>query len=198
MRKFSSPDSAAAFRRKRPPGHNRRAAVFGLPFGMQRLCHGKKGVLGDEDASGGPKLPGRRDRCAESADHDVLIRNSPKIGNRRRWNSALGLLFSNRVNKKRIVGHRTKIEKTRKRMKTPVRPRYLPPPYQDSAESGRLILAMGPRRTFAWPARKTAKLCGLSSNECRLNPADYVSSPQQAHMPNCWLPCATIPIQNRR
>ncbi len=30
-----------------------------------------------------------------------------------------------------------------KGMKTPVRPRYLPPPYQDSAESGRLILRDG-------------------------------------------------------
>jgi hypothetical protein len=28
-------------------------------------------------------------------------------------------------------------------MKTPVRPRYLPPPYQDAAESGRLILRDG-------------------------------------------------------
>src|SRR5262245_1274798 len=28
-------------------------------------------------------------------------------------------------------------------MKTPVRPRYLPPPYQDAAEAGRLILRDG-------------------------------------------------------
>ena len=85
----------------------------------------------------------------------------------------LGLLFSNRVNKKRIVGHRTKIEKTRKRMKTPVRPRYLPPPYQDAAEFGHLILRDGTTAQFVWPGRKTVKLCGLSSSECRLNRADW-------------------------
>src|SRR5947209_8746197 len=35
------------------------------------------------------------------------------------------------------------IASTRKRMNTPVRPRYLPLPYQDAAESGRLILRDG-------------------------------------------------------
>ena len=70
-------------------------------------------------------------------------------------------------------------------MKTPVRPRYLPPPYQDAAESGRLILRDGTTAQIHLAlGRKIVTPCGHSSSGCRPNRGAAASSPWRPRAPS--------------